>query len=191
MTRYTAHGKQVLRGSEHVADAADATWAQIIADALNGERVPHTGRPLRGKAWEDAKARLDGPEYILPRRYSPIVQPGDKFTMDVGGQRYEGIIDPKMPPDTIKMQGVDHATRPDQTVWSMIKQDGPEYVMYPYQHDALQAMGIDYASEPDKTIHMICHSAHEQPAHVWQRQQDEYACSCGARWSVEDGDTHP
>jgi hypothetical protein len=110
MTRYTAHGKQVLRGSEHIADAADTTWAQIIADALNGERG-----------------------------------------------------------------------------------------LYPYQREALRAMRIDpirvssydYASEPDETIHMICHSAREKPAHVWQRQQDEYACSCGARWDVSDGDEHP
>lgn len=43
MHNYTAHGKQVMRGTEHVADAADATYAQIIVDALNGERsVSHT-----------------------------------------------------------------------------------------------------------------------------------------------------
>jgi hypothetical protein len=37
--RYRAAGKEVLRGREHVADAADETYAQIIADALNGERA--------------------------------------------------------------------------------------------------------------------------------------------------------
>lgn len=37
---YRAHGKQVLRNMEHVCDAADETWAQIITDALNGERMP-------------------------------------------------------------------------------------------------------------------------------------------------------
>src|SRR5690606_33847982 len=99
--KYAAHGKQVQRGSEHVADAADETWAQIITDALNGERVPDdtqlpanrvdcaasqcshemickpcgmlwdandTDPPIcpRSKAWNDAKMRLIGPEYIVP-----------------------------------------------------------------------------------------------------------------------------
>lgn len=47
MTRpYRATGKEVLRGREHIADAVDATYAQIIADALNGERVsPSIGQP--------------------------------------------------------------------------------------------------------------------------------------------------
>lgn len=38
MVIYKAYGKQIRRGTEHVADAADETYAQIIADALNGER---------------------------------------------------------------------------------------------------------------------------------------------------------
>lgn len=123
--KYAAHGKQVQRGSEHIADAADATWAQIIADALN-DRVATT----RSKAWNDAKTRLMG-------------------------------------------------------------ESGSEYVMLPYQREALTAMGIDHASEPDKVIHMICETTHSEPSHTWQRQQDEYACSCGARWDVSDGDEHP
>lgn len=84
--KYAAHGKQVKRGLEHVADAEDETWAQIIADALN-----------------------------------------DRGAM----------------------------TDPDGTVWRPVT-------------------AIDYA-----------------PAHTLQRQQDEYACSCGARWDVSDGDEHP
>lgn len=32
---YKNTGKQVLRGEDHVCDAADVTYAQIIADALN------------------------------------------------------------------------------------------------------------------------------------------------------------
>lgn len=141
MTRYAACGKQVKRGSEHVADAADETWAQIITDALNGERCPTADvtrmlaerygsdrvdidavREYRGGVWKGVKTRLfgeDGQECIIPVR-----------------------IDPTMPSDTIKMQGA------DQTVWS-------------------------------------------RPAHTWQRQQEEYACSCGARWDVSDGDEHP
>lgn len=39
---YTAHGKHIKRGREHIADAVDSTYAQIIADALNGERCPVT-----------------------------------------------------------------------------------------------------------------------------------------------------
>ncbi len=27
--------------------------------------------------------------------------------------------------------------------------------------------------------------------HTIQQQQDEYACSCGMRWAVSDGDDHP
>jgi hypothetical protein len=91
MTNYRTNGKQVLRGSEHVADAADTTWAQIIADALNGER------------------------------------------------------------------------------------------------EALRAMRID----PIRVSNYDYVSTREQPAHTWQRQQDEYACSCGVRWDVSDGEDHP
>lgn len=139
MTRYTAHGKQVLRGSEHIADAADATWAQIITDALNGERCPTADvtrmlaerhgsdrvdidavREYRGGAWNDAKVRLTG---------MPV------------------HIDPTMPPDTTHVQ-----------MESFVSPGG----------------NIGYT-----------------PAHVWQRQQDEYACSCGARWDVSDGEEHP
>lgn len=35
---YAAYGKQVQRDGEQFADACDETAAQIIADALNGER---------------------------------------------------------------------------------------------------------------------------------------------------------
>lgn len=35
MNAYTSCGKQVLRGRDHIADAVDPTYAQIIADALN------------------------------------------------------------------------------------------------------------------------------------------------------------
>ena len=143
MTRYAACGKQVKRGSEHVADAADETWAQIITDALNGERglYPYQREALRAMG-------IDEPKAIIPLRTATL-QFGDRFTFEFGGVQYEGVVDPYLPPDTIKMQGADHATRPDQTVWS--RTDG----------------------------------------HIWQRQQDEYACSCGARWDVSDGDEHP
>lgn len=123
--KYAAHGKQVKRGSEHVADAADETWAQIIADALNGERAM-----TRSKAWNDAKRRLMG-------------------------------------------------------------ESGSEYVILPHHHEAMRAMGIDHATRPDQTVHMISYTGRGRPEHTWQRQQDEYACSCGARWDVSDGDEHP
>lgn len=43
---YAAYGKQVMRDGEPFADACDETAAQIIADALNGERVsPSIGQP--------------------------------------------------------------------------------------------------------------------------------------------------
>jgi hypothetical protein len=33
---FEAHGKQVLRGGKHFADAADPAGAELIADTLNG-----------------------------------------------------------------------------------------------------------------------------------------------------------
>lgn len=79
MSKYRAYGKQVMRDAEHVADAADATWAQIIVDALNGRKEPHVAphhsthsvtrhldgyRCSCGSKW-DADEGNECPKYIL------------------------------------------------------------------------------------------------------------------------------
>jgi hypothetical protein len=56
--RYRAAGKQVLRDREHVADAADETYAQIIADALN-DRVASTDPD--GTIWRPVPIPVDDP----------------------------------------------------------------------------------------------------------------------------------
>lgn len=116
---YRAYGKQVKRGNEHIADAASDTYAQIIADALNGERCPTAGVTR-----------------MLAERYGA---------------------------DQIDMSKVTEAIRKcrEPTV------DTADFASITFR---------DYKP---------CDSHH------WQRQQDEYACSCGARWAVTDGDDHP
>lgn len=93
--KYTAHGKQVQRGSEHVADAADETWAQIITDALNGGRYGYKGR-LYPYQREALRAMRVDPIRVSSYDYTSepdkTVQPGDKFTFDAAGHRYEGVI---------------------------------------------------------------------------------------------------
>lgn len=46
--KYRSLGKEVLRGDQHIADAVDTTYAEIIADALNA-RMTLTGKakPVR------------------------------------------------------------------------------------------------------------------------------------------------
>lgn len=62
---YKACGKQVLRDREHIADATSETYAQIIADALNGEREPVAELPAQSVRFQWGEAKVD-PDHIAP-----------------------------------------------------------------------------------------------------------------------------
>jgi hypothetical protein len=79
--RYRACGKQVLRDREHIADAASETYAQIIADALNGERNPVD---RYGAEALDHDAIAD--------KLAPSLEPGEEFFIVHEGQRYTGVV---------------------------------------------------------------------------------------------------
>ena len=103
MIRYTAHGKQIKRGPEHIADAADETYAQIIADALNGERCP-TADMMKYQAEQHGSNTIDLGRVMQTRAAigeyhgayvgvdSTPMKPGDTFTLDADGVRYTGVV---------------------------------------------------------------------------------------------------
>lgn len=63
------------------------------------------------------------------------------------------------------------------------------------------AIDPDLATEPKESdydwdvdagmIQQIDASTYTVVEHHMTRQSDEYACSCGARWSVDEGEDHP
>lgn len=203
--KYAAHGKQVQRGSEHVADAADETWAQIITDALNdrgamtdpGGTVMKVGNDTCSKCLAAHPVTFDCGQTINVRT-----------APDAAGYRYEGVIPYHSSHNVTRhIDGYrcscghrwDSDAGGDECpvasarskAWNdakmrLMAENGPEYIV-----PNGSVAGYDLASEPSETIHMISHTGRGRPEHIWQRQQDEYACSCGARWDVSDGDEHP
>lgn len=50
-------------------------------------------------------------------------------------------------------------------------------------------MGYDHGEEP--LAQKRSDAWNKMKQHLTERQSDEYACSCGARWDVADGSEHP
>lgn len=176
MTRYTRNAKEVLRDGKHFADCIDDGAARLIADALNERKGMSTAQkdlPLgdNGPLFDDPP--VDGMLYGGPYQGTLIVP-------EHIGNLTEMIEREKL---AIRNIGI-----------SMHLENDVEIVYATGDADPLAHLPADRRYFPIRELPTF-HRDEIKPIkgvmHHIRQENDEYACACGVRWDIADGEDHP
>lgn len=174
MPRYTTNSKQVLRDGKHFADCIDDGAARLVADSLNERRgMPQTQQvlPLDG---------ADGPLFV--NSDDPLKQ----LHSDVEIAKKEAeITRSRNRHDASTLNG---RNRTEQLQHELAALRQPHIARQEYTRTngvGLQCTSCNRPRDPYRECPRCTHT------HTVRQESDEYACSCGTRWDVADGENHP
>jgi hypothetical protein len=165
MARYTTNAKQVLRDGKHFADTIDDGAARLVADALNERRGMTQTCDRCGAVYSgqnQCPLCVGITSGLAPVRIEPPTQTQQTLPLDgADGPLFTGSV------------------RVD-----------------PAFAERLQATLQAAATEADERLLRAAANLSVEMPFVCRlpsirRENDEYACSCGARWDVADGEDHP
>lgn len=168
MPRYHTNSKEVLRDGKHFADCIDDGAARLIADALNERKgMPQIQTCDRCKTVYSGQNQcplcVGITSGLAPVRIEPPTQTQQSLPLDgVDGPLFVGD---RVPPRKVNQNLMRHAKEADLKLLTVAE---------------LEALKLTHRNMP-----FVCRYP------TVRQENDEYACSCGARWAVEDGEDHP